>query len=210
MKDKATVMLVVRALAVAAILCVGLAAFRLSFVTLRELAVMAGIRPSDAWLFPVVIDATTAIAAVLALVTSEPAVRQWFTWVLGVGTVVSIAGNTVHAINGADRLPWWACAMVAAVAPIALLVDIHGFVLMVRASHPVAVDPAPATESVAVPEPVADPVSVLDEPRQLAPAPEPPMVAVSVAVAPPMRSMPPRPVPVAVPVARPVFPVARP
>lgn len=199
-------MLVVRGLAVAAILLVGLAAFRLSFVTLRELAVMAGIRSSDAWLFPVVIDITTATAAVLALVTSDPAVRRWFSWVLAIGTVVSIAGNAVHTLATDDRLPVWACALVAAVAPIALLVDIHGLVLILRATHQVSSPVAdPVSESVAVPEPVADPVSVVTEPRQLDPIPDPPMVSVAVAVNPAPRPMPIRSMPVAMPV-RPIIP----
>ncbi|MFB7723141.1 DUF2637 domain-containing protein [Nocardia sp. NPDC056100] len=204
MWNKVTVMLAVRGLAVAAILSVGLAAFRLSFVTLRELAVLAGIRPGDAWLFPVIIDITTAIAAVMALAATDPQVRQWFSWVLGIGTVVSIVGNAVHAIVGTDRLPVWACAMVAAVAPIALLVDVHGLILILRAGQQVPLSSTdPVSESVAVPVPVADPGSVLAEPRQLDPLPDPPMVAVSVAVAPP-----PRPLPVAVAPVLPVLPVA--
>ncbi|MEV0462264.1 DUF2637 domain-containing protein [Nocardia tengchongensis] len=197
MMHKVTAMLVIRGLAVAAILSVGLAAFRLSFVTLRELAVMAGIGPADAWLFPVVIDVTTATAAVLALVASDRQVRLWFTWVLGVGTVVSIAGNAVHAATHGERLPTWACALVASVAPIALLVDVHGVILLLRS----ATAPEPATDSapaefVAAPA-VPTPVEV-EEPRALEPVPDPPMVAVSVAVTPQPRPL---------PIARPFVPV---
>ncbi|MFF0611730.1 DUF2637 domain-containing protein [Nocardia tengchongensis] len=190
-------MLVLRGLTVAAILSVGLAAFRLSFVTLRELAVMAGIGPADAWLFPVVIDVTTATAAVLALVSSDRHVRLWFTWVLSVGTVVSIAGNAVHAATHGERLPTWACVLVASVAPIALLVDVHGVILLLRsATAPeLATDSAPA-EFVAAP---AVPTRVeVEEPRVLEPVPDPPMVAVSVAV-----TAQPRPLPI----ARPFVPV---
>lgn len=210
MNTKVTVMFVVRGLAVATILAVGIAAFWLSFVSLRELATHAGIPAGDAWLFPLVIDATTGVAAVLALVTTEAGVRRWFSWVLGVGTAVSILGNTVHAVIGADRLPWWGCAVVAAVAPVALLVDIHGLILVLRAAQPIPVDVAePGAESVAVRVPVADPVSVVAEPRQLDPIPDPPMVAVSVAVAPP-RPIPARPIPMVMPVARPIIPASRP
>ncbi|MEU0545027.1 DUF2637 domain-containing protein [Nocardia sp. NPDC005978] len=211
MSTKVTATLVVRALAVAAILTVGLAAFRLSFVTLRELAVMARIPAGDAWLFPVIIDITTAIAAVMALVTTDPAVRKWFSWVLGIGTAVSIAGNAVHAVVPGDRLPVWACAVVAAVAPIALLVDVHGLVLILRAPQPipapVAPSPAaePVAESVAVPEPVADPVAVLADVRDLTPLPDPPMVAMQVAVNPPPRTR-----PISIPVGPPLLPVTRP
>ncbi|MEV6069250.1 DUF2637 domain-containing protein [Nocardia sp. NPDC052001] len=200
--NSSTVMLTVRGLAVATIIGVGLAAFRLSFVTLRELAERAGIPAGDAWLFPVIIDATTGTAAMLALLAADPAVRQWFTWVLSIGTVVSIVGNTVHAVIGPERLPVWACAMVAAVAPIALLVDIHGLILILRAGQQV---PQPATETVpeaaSVSEPPVVPDSILAEPRRLDPIPDSPMVSVQVAVAPPPRPLP-------VPAVLPVLPVA--
>lgn len=199
-------MLVVRGLAVAAILSVGLAAFRLSFVTLRELAVMAGIPAGDAWLFPIVIDITTATAAVLALITSDPAVRRWFSWVLGVGTVVSIAGNAAHAFTHGDRLPTWACVLVAAVAPVAVLVDVHGVVMLLRSVTTPPMEEAAATEH-AAPAANSAPAPVVEEPLALSPVPDPPMVSVAVAVNPAPRPMPVRSMPVAMPVTRPVVPV---
>ncbi|MEU1206196.1 DUF2637 domain-containing protein [Nocardia sp. NPDC005825] len=198
MMHKVTAMLVVRGLAVAAILSVGLAAFRLSFVTLRELAVMAGIGPADAWLFPVVIDVTTGTAAMLALLTSDPTVRQWFSWVVGIGTVVSIAGNSVHAVTHGERLPTWACVAVAAVAPVAVLVNVHGVILLLR-SATTAVPAMDVALAESAPAPAMTPAPLeVEEPRVLEPMPDPPMVAVSVAVTPQPRPL---------PIARPFVPV---
>ncbi|MEU1204025.1 DUF2637 domain-containing protein [Nocardia sp. NPDC005825] len=178
MLSKVSANLIILGLAVAAILAVGLAAFRLSFVGLRELAVMAAIPAGDAWLFPVVIDITTAIAAALALAATDNAVRQWFSRVLIVGTLVSIAGNGLHSVLRGQPLPTWGCVMVVAVAPIAVFADVHGLVLLIASTTriPSAVPASPV---------------LTREPAGLTPVPaDPPMVAVSVAVAPPPRMMP--------------------
>lgn len=216
MDSKVSAMLVVRGLAVATIAAVAVAAFRLSFVTLRDLAVLARIPDSDAWLFPVIIDATTATAAVSAMVITDRDSRRWFATVLVVGTAVSIVLNAVHSVADGKPLPGWACAMVAAIAPIALLVDTHGLVLLFRAAQQipvtepvsVAVAEEPTPVSVAVPEPVADPDPVQADLLPLNAPADPPMVAVSVAVA-PARPVAMRPAPIVVPVTRPVVPVTR-
>ncbi|WP_433594407.1 DUF2637 domain-containing protein [Nocardia sp. CA-145437] len=193
MYTKVTANLLVLGLAVAAILAVGLAAFRLSFVGLRELAVAAAIPAGDAWLFPVVIDITTAIAAALAVAATDEAVRQWFSRVLIVGTLVSIAGNGLHSVLRGQPLPTWGCVLVVAVAPIAVFADVHGLILLI-ASMARTPSPAPA------------PAILTREPVELAPAPaDPPIVAVSVAVAPPPRMM-----PIPAPILRPNLPVATP
>lgn len=211
MLPKVSANLIILGLAVAAILAVGLAAFRLSFVGLRELAVMAAIPAGDAWLFPVVIDITTAIAAALALAATDAVVRQWFSRVLMVGTAVSIAGNGLHSVLRGQPLPTWGCVLVVAVAPIAVFADVHGLILLiastVRTSSIAPADPASAptaAESTTM-SAASLPARVMEEPARLAPIPaDPPMVAVSVAVAPPPRPM---PIP-APPVIRPVLPVA--
>lgn len=215
MLTKVTANLLVLGLAVAAILAVGLAAFRLSFVGLRELAVTAAIPAGDAWLFPVVIDITTAIAAALALAATDDAVRRWFSRVLIVGTVVSIAGNGLHSVLRDHPLPTWGSVLVVAVAPIAVFADVHGLILLIGsifrapAEPPAAlVSKVPPAESAAAPM-VPAPAVVIEEPAAIEYAPaDPPMVAVSVAVAPPPpRPIQVRPTPVTMPVARPVVPV---
>jgi hypothetical protein len=205
------VMLAVRVFAVLVIAGVGAAAFRLSFATLRDLAVLAHIPHSDAWLFPLVVDGTILQATLGWLVLANARERRYFTWVLAAGLLVSVAGNSIHAFAAGRSLPPWLCAIVAAIAPIALFIDIHGLAVLFRIATrtvteldtaPVAAvvsEPVVAVEDSSAPvpestEPVAEPVPV--------PAAAAVAVSAPVAVATPVRSPEPRVRPV-----RPVRPV---
>ncbi|MFI5777412.1 DUF2637 domain-containing protein [Nocardia sp. NPDC051570] len=159
-------MLVARVFAVLVIVGVGAAAFRLSFATLRDLAVLAHIPVSDAWLFPLIVDGTIlqATAGVLVLANTAKA-RRWFTWVLVAGAVVSVAGNSLHAITGGHELPGPLCALVAAIAPIGLLVDTHGLVMLFRLAR---VESTPAVEP--APESILISESSVPEPDSTTPA----------------------------------------
>ncbi|WP_051132789.1 DUF2637 domain-containing protein [Nocardia paucivorans] len=196
--------------AVVIIVGVGVAAFVLSYETLRDLAELAGIAREHSWLFPVIVDGTILQATVSVMVLSGHAKeRRWFSWVLGVGAVVSVAGNSLHAFTDGAPLPNWVAAVIAAIAPVALLVDTHGVVMLFRAAQrtpadePIAEDAAEADSALvdesaaAVPEPVSVPEPVTT------PAP-----AVAAAVA-PVRPIRPVPVPVRPrPVAQPMLPLA--
>ncbi|WP_280391764.1 DUF2637 domain-containing protein [Nocardia brasiliensis] len=141
--------------AVVIITVIGVAAFVLSFAALRDLAILANTPKRWAWLFPVIVDGTIIQATVGALVLAKSPERRWFLWVLGTGALVSIAGNSLHAVAAGRILPGWAAALVAAIAPISLLVDTHGLAVLFRtAQH----DSAP--EPVTVPEPVPELVPV--------------------------------------------------
>ena len=59
--------------ALAMTLLLALAAFRLSFDALRDLAVLCGLRPSLAWLWPLVVDVTITQATVSLLALSRQA-----------------------------------------------------------------------------------------------------------------------------------------
>ncbi|WP_280255190.1 DUF2637 domain-containing protein [Nocardia wallacei] len=190
-------MLAARVFAVVVIVGVGAAAFRLSFATLRDLAVLAHIPASDAWLFPVIIDGTIVQATAGALVLAKSPERRFFTWVLAVGALVSVAGNSIHAAMAGQPLPPWACALVAAIAPISLLVDTHGLAVLFRAAQQRRSTPAPDPVTEPVKEPAHEPLPAP------APAPEPRPVAHVPAVVPmpqprpvaPVRPIrPPRPV----------------
>jgi hypothetical protein len=193
---------------------VGAAAFRLSFSTLQDLAKIAGMPSGDAWLFPLIVDGTILLATFGVLVcANHKSERRFFLGVLIVGSLVSVAGNSVHAVVASDSPLGWAAALVAAVAPISLLVDTHGLALLFRVStdqrtqtrlepEPAA-EPEPASASPvsaeSVPEPVTDPVP--DTAPVLAPVPDP--VPVPAPVVPtPVRS--PRPVQQMLPIAVPV------
>ncbi|WP_063057650.1 DUF2637 domain-containing protein [Nocardia sienata] len=178
------------------ILGVGAAAFRLSFSTLEDLARLARMPADDAWLFPLIVDGTILLATFGLLVCAHHrGERRFFLGVLIVGSLVSVAGNSVHAVAAGQPLPGWAAALVAAVSPVSLLVDTHGLALLFRVAarqraHAQA-PPEPVSEPVAVPAPAA--ATAPD-----APAPEP------VSEPAPDPAPAPVPVPVSAPVADPV------
>lgn len=62
--------------ALAMTLLLALAAFRLSFDALRDLAVLCGLRPSLAWLWPLVVDVTITQATVSLLALSRQDPRE--------------------------------------------------------------------------------------------------------------------------------------
>ncbi|MEU7764534.1 DUF2637 domain-containing protein [Nocardia sp. NPDC049190] len=199
-----------RAAAVLIIVGVGVAAFVLSYETLRDLAELARIEKRISWLFPVIVDGTIIQATVSVMVLSNrPKERLWFSWVLGVGAVVSVAGNSLHAFTDGHPLPAWQAAVIAAIAPIALLVDTHGGVMLFRAAQRKPVE-EPVREAVAAPVP--DQVSENEVPAVVAPKPEPvnvPLLAAA-AVAPvrPIRPARPIPVPVRPCPVQPMLPLA--
>ncbi|MET8655120.1 DUF2637 domain-containing protein [Nocardia aurea] len=157
-QHKSTAMKWARWSAAAIILAVGAAAFRLSFTTLQDLAVMARVPASDAWLVPLIVDGTILLATFGVLVVpSGTSERRFFLIVLCAGAVVSVAGNSIHAMASGHQLPGWAAAIVAAVAPISLLACTHGLALLFRT---VQRAPAPIAASVPVVGAVAvEPVS---------------------------------------------------
>ncbi|MGW5221606.1 DUF2637 domain-containing protein [Nocardia sp. NPDC004085] len=193
--DRSAGMRLARWSAVVIIIAVGAAAFRLSFATLKDLAVLAHIPARDAWLFPLIVDGTILLATFGVLVLAHAPERRFFVTVLVIGSVVSVAGNSLHAVAAGRELPWWASALVAAIAPISLLADTHGLALLIRAAQrDSAPEPAPvpvvepAVEQ-ATPEPDPEPVSV--------PEPDPEPEPVPLPVPEPVRVAELRPVPVA-------------
>ncbi|MEU4839835.1 DUF2637 domain-containing protein [Nocardia testacea] len=199
------------------ILGVGAAAFRLSFSTLEDLARLARMPADDAWLFPLIVDGTILLATFGLLVCARhKSERRFFLGVLVVGSLVSVAGNSVHAVAAGQPLPGWAAALVAAVAPISLLVDTHGLALLFRVAArqraEAQAEPEPMTEPASValpaesaPEPVPEPEPVAPPTPVLAPVPDPaPALAPPAPVAPLPPVRPSRPVQTMLPLAVPV------
>jgi hypothetical protein len=81
--------------ALAMTLLLALAAFRLSFDALRDLAVLCGLRPSLAWLWPLVVDVTITQATVSLLALSRQDPRE------GTSSHTD-AGDTAEPIVGKD------------------------------------------------------------------------------------------------------------
>ncbi|MFI5535303.1 DUF2637 domain-containing protein [Nocardia sp. NPDC051900] len=208
--DQSAGMRLARWSAVVIIIAVGAAAFRLSFATLKDLAILAHIPASDAWLFPLIVDGTILLATFGVLVLANAPERRFFVTVLVIGSVVSVAGNSLHAVAAGRELPWWASALVAAIAPISLLADTHGLALLIRAAQrDSAPEPAPAVEPAAeqtTPEPEPEQVSTPEPEPDSLPVPEPVRVAelrpAPVASVRPVRSSRPQQtmLPIAVPV----------
>ncbi|MFD3458403.1 DUF2637 domain-containing protein [Nocardia fluminea] len=182
--------------AVLIVLAIGGAAFVLSFAALRDLAIRAHTPNELAWLFPVIVDGTIIQATIAVLALADSPERTFFTRVLIAGATVSIGGNIAHAlVSGHGAL----AAILAVIAPAALLLDTHGLAVLLRSRNTPKPEPASPTveaetvetfapESVPAPMPTSSPIS---------PAPVRPTTPPPVRVVQPFQ--PPRPVPVAVP-----------
>ncbi|MEV0682695.1 DUF2637 domain-containing protein [Nocardia sp. NPDC050378] len=146
--------------AVLVLIGIGAAAFVLSFAALQDLAIMGGTPRGLAWLFPVIVDGTI-IQATMAVVALPPesAERSWFSRILVGGAAVSVSSNSIHAYLTGHG---WGGALLAAIPPLALLIDTHGLVLLRRAaqqeSAPAVAESAPDTPAVAPdPAPTVEP-----------------------------------------------------
>ncbi|MFD6272377.1 DUF2637 domain-containing protein [Nocardia asteroides] len=136
--------------AVLIVLAIGAAAFVLSFAALRDLAVRAHTPAHLAWLFPVIVDGTIIQATIAVLALADSSERTFFTRVLVAGATVSIGGNIAHAlVSGHGAL----AAILAVIAPAALLLDTHGLAVLLR-SRNTSTDPTPQTDPVPVVEAV--------------------------------------------------------
>lgn len=106
---------------------VGAASFKLSFSTLLDLATMAGIDPSDAWVIPVALDGPILAAAVIRIALSQHSDpitrrgRKLVVAVLAACAALSIAGNAYHAVLTATYLNVAVAAAIAALAPAMVL-----------------------------------------------------------------------------------------
>ena len=137
--------------AVLVLIGIGAAAFVLSFAALQDLAIMGGTPRGLAWLFPVIVDGTI-IQATMAVIALPPksAEHKWFSWILVGGAAVSVSSNSVHAYLTGHS---WGGALLAAIPPLALLIDTHGLVLLRRAAQR---DSAPADVVETAPTNTAD------------------------------------------------------
>ncbi|MEV6656889.1 DUF2637 domain-containing protein [Nocardia fluminea] len=154
--------------AVLIVLVIGLAAFVLSFAALRDLAIRAHTPKELAWLFPVIVDGTIIQATIAVLALADSDERTFFTRVLVAGATVSIGGNIAHAlVSGHGVL----AAILAVIAPAALLVDTHGLAVLLRTRNTAAPAPTPVAAAVG-PDSADDPVPDV-VPTVSAPVPAP-------------------------------------
>jgi uncharacterized membrane protein YidH (DUF202 family) len=151
---------------------IGAASFVLSFAALRDLAARAGIPPTLAWLWPLIVDGTilqaTMAVVVLAAHRDQVRSRRYFWIVLTSSAAVSVGANALHAvIPGTAPVSPWLAASIAVVAPVSLLAATHGLSLLSRV-------PGPAADHAAGDD-AADGggVATDDDPRVVEPLPPP-------------------------------------
>lgn len=178
--------------AVLIVVVIGIAAFVLSFAALYDLAVQAHTPPELAWLFPVIVDGTIIQATIAVLALADSPERTFFTRVLIAGATVSIGGNIAHAVTSGHGI---GAAVLAVIAPAALLLDTHGLAVLLRTRNNVQPNDTPTAELVDQPASADDLVPDV-VPTASAPAP----------ASMPVHSLrpAPRPVPPLMPVAVPI------
>lgn len=107
---------------------IALGAFWLSFTALTDLAVRAGVSPSQAWVWPLIVDGVIVVAtvAVIALVGHGRAVSAYPWALLLAGAAVSVLANVAHAVLISDgSVPAALAGAVAAVPPATLVASTH-------------------------------------------------------------------------------------
>ena len=147
--------------------------FTLSFAALRDLAAGSGIPENLAGLWPLIVDGFIIVASASAFALKSRGRRvTWYPWTaLIVFSIISVAGNSLHAIDSADslRVPIFVAAVVSAVPAIALLIASHLLVLMISDERGESAEPSPAFDAStgAVPAQLTEtePVVVFEEMR---------------------------------------------
>jgi hypothetical protein len=149
----------VRVAAVMMAIFVGVASFILSFTALTDVATRGHVPAGQAWLWPCTVDGATLLATLGVVVCrSERRERRFFWAVLLGGLLVSIVGNDLHAIlPPGQELPWALRAVVGAVAPIAVVVSIHGLTILMRVRRAAAEHKAHTLQAPAKPGPSLSP-----------------------------------------------------
>ncbi len=142
-------------LAVTGTILLALGAFWLSFMTLRDLAVLSGIPEGQAWMWPLIVDGVIleATISVVALRDSARTARRFAWLLLGAGAGVSVAANITHAVVAADtRVPALIAALVASVPPLVLLAMTHLTVELTRNTAPSPTIQEPSIRPLAIDE----------------------------------------------------------
>ncbi|MDR2929892.1 MAG: DUF2637 domain-containing protein [Propionibacteriaceae bacterium] len=108
-------------------------AFWLSFAALERLAIKAGIDPTQAWAWPLIVDGLI-VAATVAVVALTGQRSRWYAWLLLAGAaLVSVSANALQAVMpDSDSVPPVVAAIVASVPPLVLLAVTHLTVILIK------------------------------------------------------------------------------
>lgn len=155
-------------LVLAVLLTAGLAgvSFTISYAALREVSAWATVPAALAWTVPVMLDAATVVyllAVVVKRARHERAAGAWAA--LALWTAVSVAANAAHAYGVPDELQRLVGTVVAALAPIAVLLATHTIadLIVARTDAPSAVVADTDTSAASAEEEAAYTYSGADE-----------------------------------------------
>jgi len=125
---------------------IAIGAFWLSFTSLTDLARRSGISPTQAWVWPLIVDGIIIVATVAAVALAGSR-AAWYPWVLlSGGAAISVTANATHAIVADETdIPLLLAASVASVPPLVLLAITHLTSVLMRhvSSHAEQVAPPP-------------------------------------------------------------------
>lgn len=132
---------------------IAIGAFWLSFMSLADLARRSGISPSQAWVWPLIVDGIIVVATVAAVALAGSR-AAWYPWMLlAGGAAISVAANAIHAIVADDTdVPLLLAASVASVPPLVLLAITHLTSALMRHVSARAEQPAPPVIEVVAPQ----------------------------------------------------------
>lgn len=125
---------------------IAVASFVLSFAALWDLFTQIGQPRMLSWLFAIVLDVAILQATISVVWLADApgekgrSDRRFFWMVLIFSAAASIFGNALHAYkNHAPGFDPWLAAVIATIAPVALLFSSHGLTILARRSRPVPI-----------------------------------------------------------------------
>ena len=135
-----------RATAVGAVAVTALASW-MSFTALSDLAAHNGIADHQSAAFPLIVDGLTIVSTIAAATLSKGWPRAYAWMLLVLGTAVSVAGNSAHAVtNGGGPI----AVAISVIPPLVQLASIHLAITLAHEESPRApmasVAPEPVKE----------------------------------------------------------------
>lgn len=141
------------ALAAVAAVAVAVTSFWRSFTAIAELAVEYKVPADQAWMIPVAVDGLVVVTTVAAAVARHRVARAYSWALLVAGTIVSVAGNGVHAWQLTESPIG---VGIAVIPPLVTLAAVHLTILLARQDNDTATAPARDTWSEPIVATVAD------------------------------------------------------
>ncbi|WP_418346215.1 DUF2637 domain-containing protein [Rhodococcus pyridinivorans] len=150
--------------AVAAVAVAGTSFWR-SFTAIAELAIDYKVPADQAWMIPVAVDGLVVVATVAAAVARHRIARGYSWALLVAGTIVSVAGNGIHAWQLTESPIG---VGIAVIPPLVTLAAVHLTILLARQDDSATQEPrrttrddTPTTDETPEPQPVMRTVTQL-------------------------------------------------